>query len=285
MRRIKRTTPRDSAIKFRKIINNFGAGAWHVLGPRGYLHYAATAALVLPSILKAGNLRPVDMAMTGVIELRHPLNGRLVRIDLDAYRPGDDAEGTYAFGLVREIWMRDIYLSHFDLPDTLGCVIDLGANRGIFSLQAAAVAERVIAVEPLQAYSTPLARNLAINSLDNVVLVNAMVGGKALLEGGGLPVIALSEVMAMAQGMPVDLVKIDIEGSEFGLDLECLRRVKRLAMEMHPQWGSALELVEQVRNLGFDCHTYDESLAPVSAGHADFLLAINNNQPDARWAA
>ncbi len=254
------------------------------MGARGYLDYLGVAAREARSVLRTGNLRPIDMAMTGIVELRHPLGGRTVRIDLDAYRPGDDAEGTYAFGLVREIWLRNIYLSHFELPATLSCVIDLGANRGIFSLQAAVVAARVIAVEPLQAYALPLARNLALNGLDNVVVVNALVGGQALLQSGDLPVIPLAEIVAMAENLPIDLVKIDIEGSEFGLDLACLRGARRLAMELHPQWGSARALVDQVRALDFDCRTFDESLAPVSADRADFLLAINQQHPDARWA-
>lgn len=272
------------AIKLRKITNNFGPGAFRALGPAGYARYVAAAIAASPSVLRTGNLRAVDAAMVGILELRHPLDGRVVRIDLDAYRPGDDAEGSYAFGLVREIWLRDIYFRHFDLSSRLACVIDLGANRGIFSLQAAAVAERVIAVEPLADYARPLARNLALNGLDNVVVVNALVGGEALLQHGAGTHISLHELVEMAQGLPLDLVKIDIEGSEFGLDFESLRAAGRLAMEVHPQWGSPAALVEKVRQLGFDCRTFDESLAPVQASHADFLLAVNKCHPAARWS-
>ncbi len=277
--------PGVSTIKLRKISNNLGAGAWRALRARGYFHYLATAARALPDVIRVGNLRPVDMAMTGIIELQHPLARHRVRIDLDAYRQGDDEEGTYTFGLVREIWLRDTYLSHFDIPVGLGCVIDLGANRGIFSLQAAAIAERVVAVEPMQTYAKPLTSNLEINGFENVVIVNGMVGGKALLEQAGFPVIPLVEIITMARGLPIDLVKIDIEGSEFGLELDCLRAAKRLAMEVHPQWGSAVELVNRLEELGFDCRTLDESLAPVPAEHADFVLAINRLHPDARWAS
>lgn len=269
----------------KKLRLNYGLRAFRVLGAAGYARYLLVSLCNLAAIMRERSLRPVDHGMTGVIGLKHLLNSKHYSVDLDSYRAGDMEEGSFAFGLIREIWLRDIYFRRFDLPARLGCVIDLGANRGIFSLQAAAVAERVVAVEPMQAYSEPLAHNLELNALDNVVVVNAMVGGNALLGQEGFAVMALREVMAMANGLPLDLVKIDIEGSEFGLDLDCLRSAKRLALEVHPQWGSPVELVNRIQSLGFECRTFDESLAPVAAGKADFVLAINHLSPDARWAS
>lgn len=268
-----------------KIRMNYGSRAFKVLGAAGYARYLLVSILNSAAIVREKSLRPVDRGMTGLVRLRHLLNSRRYCVDLDSYRDGDVEEGSFAFGLLREIWLRDVYLRHFDLPARLGCVVDLGANRGIFSLQAAAVAERVVAVEPMQAYSKPLARNLEINAFANVIVVNAMVGGRALMGQDGFALMPLREIMAMAQGLPIDLVKIDIEGSEFGLDLECLRPAKRLAMEVHPQWGNAAELIKRVESLGFECRTFDESLAPVAAEHADFVLAINCLSPDARWAS
>lgn len=262
---------------------NYGSRAFRVLGAAGYARYILVSILNSAAVIREKSLRPVDRGMTGVVRVRHLLNSRRYSIDLDSYRIGDVEEGSFAFGLLREIWLRDIYLRHFDLPARLGCVIDLGANRGIFTLQAAAVAKRVVAVEPMQAYSKPLARNMEINAFANVIVVNAMVGGRALMGQDGFDVMTLREIMAMAQGLPIDLVKIDIEGSEFGLDLECLRAAKRLAMEVHPQWGSTVELVNRLESLGFEYRTYDESLAAVAAEHADFVLAINRLHPDARW--
>jgi hypothetical protein len=267
----------------RKIATNFGSGAFRALGAGGYLRYLATTVGALPAVLRAGNLRPVDKAMDGIVVLRHPVDRSEVRIDLDAYRPGDDAEGTYAFGLVREIWIRDVYLSLFQLPDRLGCVVDLGANRGIFSLQAAAICERVIAVEPLDTYAAPLARNLDLNGFENLVMVNAMVGGEGLLAPDAMPRMELDAIMHMAGSIPIDLVKIDIEGSEFGLDLRPLRHARRLAMEIHPDWGDPSTLVARVVDLGFECRTFDDSMRQVPAGRADFLLAINRSYPGTGW--
>lgn len=269
----------------RKIANNFGCAAFRALGAAGYLRYLGTAMRALPAVARSGDLRPVDKSMRGIVALRHTVDCSNVRIDLDAYRAGDDAEGTFAFGLVREIWIRDVYLSRFDMPERLGCVIDLGANRGIFSLQAAAICERVIAVEPLDTYAAPLARNLELNGFDNVVMVHAMVGGEGSLSAGRVPRLGLADIMRKAGNIPVDLVKVDIEGSEFGLDLAPLRDSRRVAMEIHPEWGDPSGLVSRLSDLGFDCRTFNDALREVPPGRADFVLALNRSHRGPGWRA
>lgn len=270
-------------VLIRKICSNYGFRAVAVLGLHEYVRYFLVSVREFPRIVAEKSLRPVDRAMSGIVRVKHRLNGTQCLIDLDSYRGGDAEEDSYAFGLVREIWFRDIYFRHFDLPPKLGCVVDLGANRGIFTLQAAAVAEQVIAVEALDKYRASLQHNLALNGLDNVELVHAMVGGQALLDREGNAMIGLDEVVSRARA-PVDLLKVDIEGSEFGLDLRAVGGVRRIAMELHPHWGSPAKLVAAVAALGFDCRTFDESMTPVAADRADFLLAINRAHPDARWS-
>lgn len=268
---------------WRKIANNYGPRAWRVLGRRGYWRYLRATAGALPKILASGDLRPVDRAMCGVLVLRHPMAGRDLRIDLDAYRPGDESEDTYAFGLVREIWLRDIYLRHFALPPRLSTVVDLGANRGVFALQAAAMSERVLAVEPLLAYQSPLQHNLDLNGLHNVEMLAGMVGGRGALDDAGTVPLDLQDVLERVDG-PVDLLKVDIEGSEFGLDLDALYCVRRLAMEMHADWGDRAALVARVVAAGFECRTYDDGLRPATPASADFLIGINKRHSDVRWA-
>lgn len=267
-----------------KIFANYGPTALRALGPARYARYLAASVGVLPQILAQRNLRPVDIAMHGVLDLRHPVTGTKVFIDLDAFRPGDIEEDTYTFGLVREIWLRDVYLRPFRLPAALDCVIDLGANRGIFALQACSFARQVIAVEALEKYREPLLRNLACNHLDNLRIVHAFIGADAFLASKGNTVITLPDLMAMASGHAIDFMKIDIEGSEFGLDLAPLSQVRRLAMEVHPQWGSSAELVAAVSALGFECRLFDESLRPVPAREAAFVYAINTRFPEAVWS-
>ncbi|MBA2237739.1 MAG: hypothetical protein H0W24_03445 [Lysobacter sp.] len=267
----------------RKVSINYGYRALSVLGPAGFLRYAFASVRDMPGILAERNLVPVDRSMSGVMRLNHPVSGSRCLVDLDAYRAGDMEEGSFAFGLLREIWFRNIYFRHFDMPSRLGCVIDLGANRGIFALQAAAIAEQVIAVEALDKYRTSFQRNLDLNGLANVELIQAMVGGSAFLQTEGQHMLGLGELIARACA-PVDFLKVDIEGSEFELDWSAAADVKRIAMEMHPRWGSPADLVSKVAALGFDCRTYDESMRSTPAAGADFLLAVNGRYPEARFA-
>ncbi len=168
------------------------------------------------------------------------------------------------------------------MPSRIGCVIDLGANRGIFALQAAAIAEQVIAVEALEKYRSSFQRNLDLNGLANVELIHAMVGGSAFLRSEGQHLLGLAELMARAR-VPVDFLKVDIEGSEFELDWSAVAGVKRIAMEMHPRWGNPAELVAKVASLGFECRTFDDSMKSTPAAAADFLLAVNDRYPEASF--
>jgi hypothetical protein len=266
----------------RKVSINYGHRALSVLGAVGFLRYAFASARQMPRILAEGNLVPVDRSMSGIMQLNHPVSGAKCLVDLDAYRDGDVEEGSFAFGLLREIWFRDVYFLHFDMPSRIGCVIDLGANRGIFALQAAAIAEQVIAVEALEKYRSSFQRNLDLNGLANVELIHAMVGGSAFLRSEGRRVLELGPLLARAR-VPVDFLKVDIEGSEFELDWSAVVDVKRIAMELHPQWGNPAELVDKVASLGFDCRTFDGSMKSTPAAAADFLLAVNNRYPEARF--
>jgi hypothetical protein len=268
-----------------KLAANFGPRALRGLGARGFARYLARSLAALPAVFAERNLRPVDRAMRGRVELRHPVNDRRVVIDLDSYRAGDDAEGSYAFGLVREIWLRDVYLRPFRLPTQLDCVVDLGANRGIFALQACAFARRVVAVEAMDKYAAPLLENLAANAFDNLVLVNAFVGGPGFMAPGDSPAMDLAGVLALAEGGRVDLLKVDIEGSEFGLDLAPLAGVVRIAMELHPDYGDGEALLRAVRALGFDCRLFDEHLRPATLPAASFVYGVNTRLAgDAAWA-
>lgn len=169
----------------RKIRNNFGAGALHALGISGYSKYLASASMQLRQIVSQHDLRPIDKNASGILRVRHPVSGDWLQIDLSTYRACDVDEGTYTFGAIREIWFRNIYFRTFDLPAQLAGVVDLGSNRGIFTLLAAALAERVVAVEALEKYRSPMQRNLVMNNFDNVTLINGFVGGPGFLEPPG----------------------------------------------------------------------------------------------------
>lgn len=173
-------------------------------------------------------------------------------------RPNDVA-GT-DFVVVVEVWNRNDY----GVPEVgfvSGTVLDIGANVGAFTVLASkADAGRVIAVEPEPGNFARLAYHVELNHCYNVELLNAAVvpeGGPAetrMIGGGGgaratsadrrepdAPVSVLVRTVELSQlieeNAPIKMLKMDIEGAEFGifesLEPDVLRNVERISMEWH----------------------------------------------------
>jgi FkbM family methyltransferase len=159
-----------------------------------------------------------------------------------------------------------------------GVVLDLGANIGAFSLFASRTAEIVYALEPDPSNFRQLSRNLAHNKVDNVVPLQAAIGarsGTALLHGAKynkgssslvvdvsddvveVNVTTLRQLMDEHDLAKIDLLKVDIEGSEFDLfdgmsDLE-LSAISEIVMEIHKVPGkSSRTIVDRLRQAGFN---------------------------------
>jgi tRNA G37 N-methylase Trm5 len=70
-----------------------------------------------------------------------------------------------------EIFFEKVYELHRKVSKH-DVVVDLGAHAGVFSIKAAAVASRVISVEP-DAYNFKLLNyNTRVNHLENLILIN-----------------------------------------------------------------------------------------------------------------
>ena len=144
-----------------------------------------------------------------------------------------------------------------ELPGPTSRVLDIGAHVGAFScaLARAVPGARVTAVEPSADRVAYLHRNVARNELEGrVTTVQAAVAsqsGRRHLspvgvlaatpdsDAGGEQVatIAFEELLADSRG-PIDLVKMDCEGSEYEIfesaSAASLRRIERLVLEYHP---------------------------------------------------
>jgi FkbM family methyltransferase len=126
-------------------------------------------------------------------------------------------------------------LAHFVSRIRPGATVwDVGANVGLYALPSARAcgpAGRVFAFEPIPRNADCLRRHLALNTLQNVEVVEAAVGRQTgrlrMVEGsspsechvdpaGALEVCAVGlDQWRMARGAPVPaLVKIDVEGAE-----------------------------------------------------------------------
>ncbi len=150
-----------------------------------------------------------------------------------------------------EIWHEGSYdVSFLGRPQ---CVVDVGANIGTFSLYQAMVkhAEQVVAFEPSPNTFSRLAKNVEINGLKNVRILNVAVGDKSgflsftegrmsinshVRESGTLKVPCVRLDDELTTFPSVDILKIDTEGYEIPVlrgASETLKKTQRIVFELH----------------------------------------------------
>ena len=146
------------------------------------------------------------------------------------------------FHMFHRIYMRDEY--HVSAIPSGGCrcVVDVGANVGMFSIRMSEITRRVIAYEPFPENFAWLERNVGTRS--NVTPICKAVAGKpgilrlylpindalsgvysSFQEMGGLmsksfekvPAITLDQLFAEHAIDRCDLLKIDVEGQEYDI--------------------------------------------------------------------
>jgi FkbM family methyltransferase len=189
---------------------------------------------------------------------------------------------------VYEPWDTKFFLSMIKPGQ---CVVDVGANFGYYTLQAARlVGDRgsVLAFEPSTISYERLRRNLGLNGLDWVCPYKVALGneksvvrlakpnvlnqGEQRILGGATPplqseevsITTLDDFLCSHSSAHVDMIKVDIEGFE----VEFLRGAKAtihefqpiLMVEINPQalgrnGSSADELLSELRELGYRCFT------------------------------
>lgn len=256
-----------------KIANNlFSPGIFHTLGYRGCLQYLIQTALNAPQIIAERSLRPLDKAMRNVNCLS--IHGKQVFFDC-TYCDDHIAKDDYIFGIIREIFIRGCYFKF--LPDALkdlGNVVDLGANRGAFTSAISPFAQKILSVEAQPIFRKCIEYHIQLNNHPNARVETAFIGSAGSLKSDGY--VALSDLLDKAGMDTIDLIKIDIEGGEFGLFQEegWLNRVCKLSMEVHHAYGEPRELVDRLMNSGFNVNLADADLNPQTIDkHFDFVYA------------
>jgi FkbM family methyltransferase len=165
---------------------------------------------------------------------------------------------------------------------TKGWVVDLGANRGLFSIWAAVTGAQVIAVEAQEGFA-PLIQNLARhNGVAERVHIEIALASGVRASGAKAGVVAddrrWSSTSHGAPTRPADvsvpelivkygidrigLIKIDIEGGEFAVlaandELSWLQEVDQVVLEIHRDFGDVLSLIDRLRSHGFSLEQRD----------------------------
>lgn len=179
--------------------------------------------------------------------------------------PGTEDDMGYS---EHEWWLRPCFADRTGS----GVFVDVGAHVGHWALRMARQASRVIAVEPNPATAAVLRRNVALNGLRNVTVIEAAAwsgpatlyvtaadrdahrGGTQVSAAGEVPVraVALDEELRDIAG--VTLVKLDAEGADLavlrGLRVTLARERPDLLIEPHPSFAPG-EMDALLAELGY----------------------------------
>lgn len=190
-------------------------------------------------------------------------------------------ENSFAFGIVREIYIRDCYFKWHppSVYNHARTVIDLGANRGAFSALMTTQAQFILCVEYGEQYVPIIRHNMGMNNYNNYAVETALVGAGGLLSKLNSPRVAIDDLFHRYNIESVDLIKMDIEGSEFALfdSADWLQRINAISMEVHPLHGDPSVILESINQHGFTYAIADENLQRVNdVKKANFIYAWKN---------
>jgi FkbM family methyltransferase len=216
------------------------------------------------------------------------LDGRPILVDYS----GGDASST------RDVIVSPMYrslLSHL-APSTIKAVVDLGANSGGFVIllrHLGARLSRVVAAEMNPSTAIRLRYNLSKNLTCPYSVVQAAITthreGLTLNLGEGdpgdsimsnrashnafgqkvfIPTETISDLLERFEGQQIDLLKVDIEGAEFGIfeesNTHIFSSVRHLLIEIHGDTPAANDqLVERILSFGFKHVATHHGVAPV----------------------
>ena len=195
---------------------------------------------------------------------------------LNALVPADSV-----FFSVKDILFNREYefFPQFELSRPRDIIVDAGAHAGLYTLIASLHAKEVVALEPDHDIFQMLSTNVANNNLKNVVLKrsalwsenapirfyrrgNSQLGSirtRKNTEPVLVDAISLDRLLDRTvggQGRRIDLLKLDIEGTEFDViptsDDETLWRISRIVAEIHTEHGNIQDLTSKLRKTGFN---------------------------------
>jgi FkbM family methyltransferase len=246
--------------------------------PVAAARWMAALAIRLPECVRCGSLRPADRTWARSGARFRTSTGATVSLP-----------GRYSAG-AREMYCRNVYLRSGLVMPSRGWVLDLGANRGLFSVWAARTGARAVAVEAQHGFASEIRRLARHNRvLDRIRIETAIVGGVSI-PGASVGVLAddhrwsttshgaptrppgtsVPELMSAHEIRHISLLKLDIEGGEFAVlgadeDLGWLKDVDQVVLEVHRDFGDPVAIIDRLRDSGFAIDLRDNDGLPVAA--------------------
>lgn len=253
--------------------------------------YCLNVAISSLRIIRTKTLVPADERMRTRICNFTPLEGGEIFL-----------EGRH-FSSARELYCRRVYFRQpgFEIHNN-DIVIDLGANAGLFTTMAAVYGRLVVAVEAQSEFLPVINANLSRNKcMERARLDHALVGPRTgMLSNEAVraaathwreppPTLSVSEIIDKYALDQVDLLKVDIEGSEFDAfagDLAWLARVRRIVMEIHTDFGDVGVLRRRLESCGFRTTLVDDDSGKVVdqiTGPSGYLFARREDHRSGNW--
>jgi Methyltransferase FkbM domain len=231
-----------------------------------------------PSILRTGKLIPLDRAMSQEIVVT--FHGRRFSIPANAIDAHllSGINDSFTFGTVREMYANDVYLRAFKPSLRCPCVLDLGCNRGMFSLIARKVldARVVIGVEPEAKYQKVHQLLSSSNQMPDLpARPYWKMVGSTVTERTDSAFVSIDTLIRENNLTAIDFAKIDIEGAESEIFAEpgWLGITRNIAMELHPEFSDMTPVLKAVGQSGFEMRTTDQFGKLCDAARATFLYA------------
>lgn len=165
---------------------------------------------------------------------------------------------TAELSMLADIWLRHVYERDFLKIEPTDVVLDIGANKGYFTIYAARQAQHVYSIEPVPRLVEFIKYNTSLNNLLNVSVFEQALWDRTGRENfyissnsGGhgmrpkpstigeitVETTTLEQFCRDNKIERIDFLKLDCEGSEYNIILTLseamLGRIGKIAMECH----------------------------------------------------